>query len=135
MTFGFRVERRTRRIFFRFFFFLDGVLNENNLARVLELDPSSTDQHEEYGNQTVRQCCVIKLIELLFRVKNETNLDLSVAQCADLSKAIEFVVKFGFIPFLIPTVWNSFDNKQKIAVPFDDDMKPTKVIFNGGQTS
>lgn len=74
---------------------------------------------------------VLKTTELLFRLKDVTDLVLSVSQCATISKCIEFIVSFGFTPCLIPKVWISVVNKQRNVIQFTEDIPPNMVIvFN-----
>lgn len=71
---------------------------------------------------------IMKTTELLIRLKNISGLVLSVSQCAIVSKCIEFIVSFGFIPCLIPSVWISVDNKQKHVIQFTEDISPNMVL-------
>jgi len=77
-----------------------------------------------------RFACVIKTTELLFRLKNTTDLILSNLQCNTVLKCIDFVIAIGFIPCLIPSVWNSFRKKQTNAIQFMDDISPSTVMTN-----
>lgn len=84
-----------------------------------------------------RFSCVMKATELLFRLKdcllnqsaNSTENILSVTHCATVSKCIHFIVSFGFIPCLIPSVWKSFENKQKFVNQLVDNITPNKVMI------
>lgn len=71
----------------------------------------------------------MKTIELLFRLKDISDLVLSVSQCATVSKCIEFIVSFGFIPCLIPKVLMSVKNKQKNVIQFTEDISLNMVLI------
>jgi len=77
-----------------------------------------------------RFVCVIKTTELLYRLKNTTDLILSILQCNTVLKCIDFVIALVFIPCLIPSVWNSFGKKQTISIQFMDDISPSTVMAN-----
>lgn len=76
----------------------------------------------------------MKTIELLFRLKSclsmqsNDNTILSVSQCATVSKCINSVVSLGLIPCLIPSVWKSFNNKQKQIIKLTEDLSPDTVM-------
>lgn len=53
---------------------------------------------------------------------------LSVTQCNTVSKCIEFVISLGFIPCLIPSVWQSFENKQKSVIQLTENISPNTVM-------
>lgn len=71
---------------------------------------------------------VMKTIELLLRLKDITDITLSVTQCTTVSKCIDFVVTLGFIPCFIPSVWKSFENKHKSVTQLTEDISSHKVI-------
>lgn len=85
-----------------------------------------------------RFSCIKKATELLFRLKdcllkqsaNSTENILSVTHCTTVSKCIDFIVSFGFIPCLIPRVWKSFENKQKVVNQLTENISPNIVIIN-----
>lgn len=79
---------------------------------------------------------VMKTIELLSRLKDcllmysndHTGVILSVSQCATVSKCIDSVISFGLIPCLIPSVWKSFNHKQKPIIQFTEELSPDTVM-------
>jgi hypothetical protein len=78
----------------------------------------------------------MKTIELLTRLKDCLLLHpndhigeiLSVSQCATVSKCINSVISFGLIPCLIPSVWKSFNYKNKRIIEFTEEISPNTVM-------
>lgn len=64
---------------------------------------------------------------LLRNLADPTDIILSVNQSLIVSKYIDFVLTTGFIPYLIPNLWKSFQNKRK-NVTFIDNVSPNLVI-------
>lgn len=55
---------------------------------------------------------------------------LSINQTVIVSKYIDFVLSTSFIPYLMPNVWESFENKQKKDIMFIDDISSNTVTKN-----
>ncbi|XP_060846775.1 uncharacterized protein LOC132926437 [Rhopalosiphum padi] len=92
---------------------------DNTFKRVLDLDSDLSDN--ENKNQSLRFINVKKTIELLSCLKecllkhsdDSTDIILSAVHCATVSKCLNSVVTYGFIPCLIPSIWKSFENNHK----------------------
>ncbi|VVC25878.1 Armadillo-type fold,RNA polymerase II assembly factor Rtp1, C-terminal,Armadillo-like helical [Cinara cedri] len=93
---------------------------------------SNSDENQD---QNIRFSNILKIIEELYHLKNvlsnlssndDTDIILSVSQCAAITKCIDFIVLSGFIPCLIPSIWNSFENKQNNLSQFKKGISPNK---------
>lgn len=68
-----------------------------------------------------------KTVQLLICLKDTNNLILSNVQCATVSKCIDFIVLMGFTPCLLPSVRNSFKNKQSMFIQHKLDISSNEV--------